>query len=169
MPLQILKSLDKMQETLDFKERSKVSCINCAKILLFSKALWHKGLPYACASSRLSCLNARRSIITAAIKVSATAAGNRMKGRRACWSIRGATNLANLLCLYHTTGFVGMFTGFVMPATETPSYDCKPLSASKVPLKAGKGYECWSRATVPNLPWLKAITGYQFLAEIRLS
>ena len=33
-----------------------------------------------------------------------TLVGNRMKGRRACWSIRGATNLANLLCLYHTTG-----------------------------------------------------------------
>ena len=99
-----------------------------------------------------------------------TLVGNRMKGRRACWSIRGATNLANLLCLYHTTGFAGMFTGFVMPTTEkTPSYDCKPLSASKAPLKAGKGFECRSRATVPNLPWLKATTGYQSLAEIRLN
>ena len=98
-----------------------------------------------------------------------TLVGNRMKGRRACWSIRGATNLANLLCLYHTTGFAGMFTGFAVPAAKTPSSDWKPLSASKVPLKAGKGYECRSRATVPNLPWLKALTGYQSLAEIRLS
>ena len=98
-----------------------------------------------------------------------TLVGNRMKGRRACWSIRGATNLANLLCLYHTTGFAGMFADFALPATETPTQDWKPLSASKVPLKAGKGYECRSRATVPNLPWLKALTGYQSLAEIRLS
>ena len=99
-----------------------------------------------------------------------TLVGNRMKGRRACWSIRGATNLANLLCLYHTTGFSGMFTGFALPAEETPTADdWKPLSASKVPLKAGKGYECRSRATVPNLPWLKALTGCQSLAEIRLS
>ena len=98
-----------------------------------------------------------------------TLVGNRMKGRRACWSIRGATNLANLLCLYHTTGFAGMFADFALPAAETPTQDWKPLSASKVPLKAGKGYECRCRATVPNLPWLKAITGYQSLAEIRLS
>ena len=98
-----------------------------------------------------------------------TLVGNRMKGRRACWSIRGATNLANLLCLYHTTGFSGMFTGFALPAAETAAADWRPLSASKIPLKTGKGYECRSRATVPNLPWLKAITGYQSLAEIRLS
>lgn len=99
-----------------------------------------------------------------------TLVGNRMKGRRACWSIRGATNLANLLCLYHTTGFSGMFASFALPTGEKPTTDdWKPLSAAKVPLKAGKGYECQSRATVPNLPWLKALTGYQSLAEIRLS
>ncbi len=97
-----------------------------------------------------------------------TLVGNRMKGHRACWSIRGATNLANLLCLYHTTGFSGMFTGYTLPAVEMTVPDRKPLSASKVPLKAGKGYECRSRASVPNLPWLKALTGYQSLAEIRL-
>jgi len=97
-----------------------------------------------------------------------TLVGNRMKGRRACWSVRGATNLANLLCLYHTTGFSGMFTDFALPAAETAAADWGPLSASKIPLKAGKGYECRSRATVPNLPWLKALTGYQSLSEIRL-
>ena len=97
-----------------------------------------------------------------------TLVGNRMKGRRACWSLRGATNLANLLCLYHTTGFSGMFTDFALPAAETAAADWGPLSASKIPLKAGKGYECRSRATVPNLPWLKALTGYQSLSEIRL-
>ena len=99
-----------------------------------------------------------------------TLVGNRMKGRRACWSIRGATNLANLLCLYHTTGFSGMLTGFALPTGETPTADdWKPLSASKVPRIAGKGYECRSRTTAPNLSWLKALTGYQSLAEIRLS
>jgi len=97
-----------------------------------------------------------------------TLVGNRMKGRRACWSVRGATNLANLLCLYHTTGFSGMFTDFALPAAETAAADWGPLSASKIPLKAGKGYESRSRATVPNLPWLKALTGYQSLSEIRL-
>lgn len=99
-----------------------------------------------------------------------TLIGNRMKGRRACWSIRGATNLANLLCLYHTTGFSGMFTGFPASAPEAPAIDdWKSLSASQMPLKTGKGFECWKRTTVPNLPWLKALTGYQSLSEIRLS
>ena len=99
-----------------------------------------------------------------------TLVGNRMKGRRACWSIRGATNLANLLCLYHTTGFSGMFTGLSVPTPEVPAIDdWKSLSASQMPLKTGKGFECWKRTTVPNLPWLKALTGYQSLAEIRLS
>ena len=98
-----------------------------------------------------------------------TLVGNRMKGRRACWSIRGATNLANLLCLYHTTGFSGMFANFALPTAEMTVPDWTPLSASKAPLKEGKGYECRSRATVPNLPWLKAITGYQSLTQIRLS
>lgn len=98
-----------------------------------------------------------------------TLVGNRMKGRRACWSVRGATNLANLLCLYHTTGFEGMFTDFALPTAKMTASDWKPLSASKAPLKEGKGYECRSRATVSNLPWLKAITGYQSLTEICLS
>ena len=98
-----------------------------------------------------------------------TLIGNRMKGRRACWSIRGATNLANLLCLYHTTGFSGMFAGIAVPVTREALDEPKPLSASKTPLTTGKGYECWSRASVPNLPWLKSVTGYQSLAEIRLS
>ena len=98
-----------------------------------------------------------------------TLVGNRMKGRRACWSIRGTTNLANLLCLYHTTGFSGMFANFALPTAEMTVPDWTPLSASKAPLKEGKGYECRSRATVPNLPWIKAITGYQSLVEIHLS
>ena len=29
--------------------------------------------------------------------------------------------------------------------------------------------DSWSRANVPNLPWLMSVTGYQSLAEIHLS
>ena len=98
-----------------------------------------------------------------------TLVGNRMKGRRACWSVRGATNLANLLCMYHTTGFVGMFADFAVPTpAEIPAIDAKPFSAVKAPLKDGKGYECWSRATLPPMPWLKSLTSYQSLSEIHL-
>lgn len=99
-----------------------------------------------------------------------TLVGNRMKGRRANWSVKGAANLANLLCLYHTTGLSGMFTGLSEPLSETvPVMERKPLSASAVPTKTGKGHECWRRTTVPNVPWLKSITGFQSLTDLRLS
>ena len=40
-----------------------------------------------------------------------TLIGNRMKGRRACWSIRGANNLTALLCLKHTGRLAAAMTG----------------------------------------------------------
>ena len=62
-----------------------------------------------------------------------------------------------------------MFAGIAVPVTREALDEPKPLSASKTPLTTGKGYECWSRASVPNLPWLKSVTDYQSLAEIHLS
>ena len=98
-----------------------------------------------------------------------TIVGNRMKGRRACWSVSGATNLANLLCLYHTTGFEGMFSGAEVSAEEVISMrEAKPLSASKTPLKEGHGYESHCRSSLPALPWLKQMTSYKSLAEMTL-
>ena len=98
-----------------------------------------------------------------------TIIGNRMKGGRVSWSIQGAENLANLLCLRHTTGLSGVFDGLsdIVPEAA-PAIEKRPLSAAKVPLREGKGYEYWKRATVSNVPWLNDISGYHSLTDIRL-
>ena len=71
-----------------------------------------------------------------------TLIGNRMKGRRACWSINGANNMAMLLCAYHTSGFESLFASIPeIPVIEMEWIDeGKPLAASKVKEFVGKGY-----------------------------
>lgn len=87
-----------------------------------------------------------------------TLIGNRMKGRRACWSIQGANHLALLLCRKHTIGFEGLFAP--LPALPKPSkpeeWETAPiLSASKVPERIGHGYEFQTTLTSQNAPrWL---------------
>ena len=100
-----------------------------------------------------------------------TLIGNRMKDRRACWSIEGTQNLGNLLCLRHTTGFEDLFTMPPLPVENKPDEEADagvPLSASKVPETVGKGNECYKRATDPNIPWLKAITSILPFSRLRL-
>jgi hypothetical protein len=69
-----------------------------------------------------------------------TLIGNRMKGRRACWSVRGADNLAALLCLKHTGRLAAVLSslGPIVPAdAELIPVD---LSAGQVSKRVGKGY-----------------------------
>lgn len=83
-----------------------------------------------------------------------TLIGNRMKGRRACWSIQGANNLALLLCQYHTTGFEYLFAKL----PKAPDADEKPVSlealpvygAGKIPQREGHGYEYPVNCTFTN-------------------
>lgn len=91
-----------------------------------------------------------------------TLIGNRMKDGRACWSVRGGENLANLLCLRHTTGFEDLYNLPPLPVQEKEKEPDvgTPLSASKIPETVGNGNECYNRAALPNLPFLKAITGF---------
>ncbi len=74
-----------------------------------------------------------------------TLIGNRMKGGRACWSIRGANHLALLLCLRHTTGFAYLFAKLPEKpiVQQEPEWkDTLPIfGASKVPEREGHGYE----------------------------
>ena len=44
-----------------------------------------------------------------------TIIGNRMKGRRACWSINGGNNLASILCLYNTNSMDKLFDESASP------------------------------------------------------
>ncbi len=89
--------------------------------------------------------------------------GNRMKGRRACWSLEGGNNLARLLCL--------KITGKLSERLKAISYACLPekytedqtviLSAAKVPLHVGKGYNGFTQGgafpSIANYEWLRNI------------
>ena len=72
-----------------------------------------------------------------------TLIGNRMKGGRCCWSIRGGDNLALLLTAYHTSGLENLFAE--LPAPPRPKEvwkDTLPMfGASKVPDREGHGYD----------------------------
>ena len=89
--------------------------------------------------------------------------GNRMKGRRACWSIDGGNHLARLLCL--------KMTGRLSERIESLSKVCLPeryveesiviFSAAQVPLRVGKGYNGFTQGgtfpTVAGYEWLRNI------------
>lgn len=81
-----------------------------------------------------------------------TLIGNRMKDGRACWSIQGANNLALILCAYHTSGLDNLFcdlNSIPAPQEEPEFVDTLPLiGASKVPVREGKGYECWAASSL---------------------
>ena len=97
-----------------------------------------------------------------------TLIGNRMKDRRACWSINGANNMALLLGLSHTTGFDSLFMApEPLPDTEPEFVDTgAPLSASKVPLTEGNGNEFYNHATLPSVKWLRGMTACQSPVDI---
>jgi hypothetical protein len=91
-----------------------------------------------------------------------TLVANRMKGRRLCWSIDGANNLARLLCLKHTgrlTETLENLTPVSLPeryAEEIAS--C--LSAAAIGQSAGKGYDGYHQSPAPPTPdfkWLRGI------------
>lgn len=83
-----------------------------------------------------------------------TLIGNRMKDGRACWSIRGANNLALILCAYHTSGLESLFCDLdsIPDPTKEPEFvDTLPLfGANKVPVREGKGYEFWATSTLSS-------------------
>ena len=72
-----------------------------------------------------------------------TLLGNRMKGRRRCWSIPGGNNMALLLSAYHTSGFENLFTDLTAPPKPKEVWkDTLPtFGASKVPEREGHGYD----------------------------
>lgn len=89
--------------------------------------------------------------------------GNRMKGRRACWSIEGGNNLARLLCL-KMTGRLSERIGAISTVCLPEKYAEQQiviLSASKVPLYVGKGYNGFTQGgafpATANYEWLRNI------------
>ena len=89
-----------------------------------------------------------------------TIIGNRMKGRRRNWSIKGGNNLARLLCL-KTTGKLGdtlrSLTTLVLPERYAEEIETG-LSAAKVPEHEGRGYNGFKQMLIPSsMPWLKGL------------
>ena len=96
-----------------------------------------------------------------------TILGNRMKGRRFCWSIEGGNNLARLLCLKFTNKLsdtLKNLTSYVLPKEYAEEITVN-LSADKVPLRVGKGYNGFKQASIPDsLPWLKDLVSMKPLS-----
>ncbi len=90
-----------------------------------------------------------------------TIIGNRMKGRRACWSIDGGNRLAALLCKHYSIN--------TNPETK-PITNCitenAPLSASKTPKTDGKGYELKNISISSSMKLLKNISRFKPLTQL---
>lgn len=89
-----------------------------------------------------------------------TIIGNRMKGRRRCWSINGGNNLVRLLCLNHTGKLrdtMNNLSATVLPERYAEEVTIE-MSAAKVPLHEGKGYNGFHQTLIPSTQkWLKDI------------
>ena len=96
--------------------------------------------------------------------------GNRMKGRRACWSIEGGNNLARLLCLKFTNKLsetLKHLTSGILP--ERYAEELPIILSAKVPKREGKGYNGFHKAApfpaTPDFKWLRDITAFRPLFE----
>jgi len=100
-----------------------------------------------------------------------TIIGNRMKGRRACWSVAGGDNLARLLCLKATKKLsetLQNLTSAILPEKYAQEV-ITGISSSKVAKSVGKGYNGIHQATSPttsDYKWLREIGALQPLAVI---
>lgn len=99
-----------------------------------------------------------------------TLVGNRMKGRRFCWSIDGGNNLAKLLCLKVTgklSDTLQNLTRVVLPEKYAEEV-ITGLSAAKVTQSIGKGYDGYHQSVTPPTPefkWLKSIGSLKPFSE----
>lgn len=100
-----------------------------------------------------------------------TLIGNRMKGRRMNWSIKGANNLASILCAYHTTGMESLFAEMPKDPEEIEEWidDIDPLKAWENPLEIGSGYEYPAAVnTQSSAYWLRDIAKIGGIEELKL-
>jgi hypothetical protein len=95
--------------------------------------------------------------------------GNRMKGRRACWSINGGNNMARILCLKATSKLSSVlhnFSNMFLPEKYCKEITTK-LSSSNIPKSIGKGYNGYQKAAAPpptpEFKWLRDLGSLNFL------
>lgn len=97
-----------------------------------------------------------------------TLIGNRMKGRRACWSTKGGDHLAKLLTLKATNRLnskMDILTSAVR-SEKIEEINEKILGAGRVPQHVGKGYNGIHTSQIPDMEWAKGILGMKPLSEI---
>jgi len=97
-----------------------------------------------------------------------TLIGNRMKGRRACWSVKGGDHLAKLLTLKstkHLSSKIDILTSNVN-SEKIEELNEKDFSISKIPKRVGKGYNGIHSSQIPNYKWAKDIFGLKPLSEL---
>ena len=102
-----------------------------------------------------------------------TLIGNRMKGRRACWSIQGGNHMASILCAYHTTGLENIFAELPevpdLPEEEEWIDEGRPLSASQIPDRIGVGYEYPKNVSTTNYSQiLRKVSSFVALSDLSL-
>ena len=92
-----------------------------------------------------------------------TLIGNRMKGRRACWSVKGGNNLAALLCRHYTeVDHEPMNT-----AEQTDDISSPVLSAASIKETSGKGYEFSGNVSLPSASkWLRDLSHLTPLSQL---
>mgnify|MGYP000943133107 CR=1 FL=1 len=95
-----------------------------------------------------------------------TLIGNRMKGRRACWSVRGADNLAALLCLKHTGRLAAVLSSLGPIVSADIEQSPAGLTSGKVPERIGKGYNGFKHAAIPDMPWIRKLMGMKPLSKM---
>lgn len=96
--------------------------------------------------------------------------GNRMKGRRACWSIKGGNNMARMLCLKMTgrlSEVLSTLTTITLPEKYTEELNI-PLSSAQIPQSIGKGYNGFKSVTsfpsTAEYKWLRRLSTAGFKA-----
>jgi dsDNA-binding SOS-regulon protein len=98
-----------------------------------------------------------------------TLIGNRMKGRRACWSINGGNNLARLLCLKMTgklSDTLKTLTSAYLPEKYSQEVTTN-FSAATIAKSTGIGYDGIKQSIVPSsMKWLKNIALAKPLLDI---
>ena len=100
-----------------------------------------------------------------------TLIGNRMKGRRHCWSINGGDNLARLLCLKVTgklTETLQKLTALTLPERYAEELTVN-FSAAMIPETAGNGYDGYHKSPAPStadFKWLRGIGSLKPFSEM---
>jgi hypothetical protein len=96
--------------------------------------------------------------------------GNRMKGRRRCWSVDGGNNLARLLCLKATGKLRDTLAAMTSHMPEKYAEEViTVLSSTKIQKSVGRGWNGFHKAMIPSSQkWLRDLAGIRGFAELSI-